>query len=170
MDPLWARFRWTRDEYLAASQVNYDLRCRGWKFRAIGCVLIAMALFGGFTAYSKGTFATLFVGTVLVVYWYLLRWPLYRLQLGRRFSKHSSKDAEITWEINEDGFKGGSVDAKGEISWNAVGRVVVSPRGFLVYQYPIFSWIPRHAFTLPGDADRFERLVQTKVKEFIRAT
>jgi hypothetical protein len=108
--------------------------------------------------------------SVLAFYWYFLRLPIYKLQLCRHFSKHSSKDTGITWNINDEGFKGGSEHSQSEFSWDSIGKMITSVKGFLVYQYPLFYWIPRHAFASLSESDRFEEMARLKVKEFVKTS
>lgn len=167
---LSAKFKWTKEEYLTAHKINYALRMKEWRFRGLGYAFLATLVFGAFIAYSQKTYVTFGLGAILVVYWYVLRWPIYRMQLASRFSKHSSKDAEIFWSIDGNGLRGGSNDSKGEMSWSAVGKVAVAPEGFLIYQYPIFSWIPRTGFASASESKEFEELARSRVKEFVRVT
>jgi hypothetical protein len=69
------------------------------------------------------------------------------------------------WEseiFNEAGFKGASAHSQGEFSYDSIGKMVASAKGFLIYQYPLSYWIPRHAFAALSESDRFEEAEMTK--------
>ena len=156
-------YKWTKERFLEAGRANYYFKLQALKFRLPGYLGLAFMLAGAYFAYSKGVYATLTVATFLTVYWYFLRWPLYSLQLAHQFKKHVSKDQDITWEMDTDSFSIKSVSGFGKYSWDAVTDLAEMENGFLVYQYPIYYWLPKDSFASENDIAWFRNTIIDRI-------
>ena len=88
-------YKWTKERFLEASKANYDIKLSEPKFRLLGYAGLAAMLLGIYLAYTTGLYTTLNAATALTLYWYTLRWPLYRLQLASRFKKYASRNHTV---------------------------------------------------------------------------
>ena len=73
---------------------------------------------------TAGRHTPFMIAIVLVVYWYLLRWPVNRFYCRRKFRLHTSADDDIEITVDEKGFRGGTESSRGEFTWGAVSRIV----------------------------------------------
>ena len=144
-------YKWTKERFLEASKANYDLKMKSPKLKMVGYFGIALLLFSVYLSYSKGFYTTLIVSSILVIYWYALRWPLFRLQLSSNFKKHVAKNKTVSWLIKPESFSITSENGGGSYKWNAVTDISESDYGFLVRQYPVFYWLPKDSFESETD-------------------
>ena len=156
-------YTWTKERFLEANKANYDLKMNMLKLRLLGYFGIAFILLGAYLFWLKGVYTTLVVACVLVVYWYILRWPLYKLQLSTNFKKHISKDKTVSWSIDPESFSITSENGGGSYRWSAVTDISESNSGFLVRQYPVFYWLPKDRFESSDDIDWFRNEIMGKV-------
>lgn len=161
------QYKWDKEEFLKASYANFRRRARSVASRALGVMVIILAASALLFVFQRGYDPTYLIMLFLVFYWFLLRWPLQRLILARQFAKHSERDADIRWTVNEAGFKGGRLESYGEFSWDAITSIEKTKEGFLVYRYPIFHWLPISGFKSPGDINGFESMAMQKCKRYV---
>ena len=155
-------YQWSKDRFLEASKANYDLKMKSLKLKLLGYFGIIFVLFGTYLSYTKGVYTTLIVSSILVVYWYLLRWPLYRLRLSTNFKKHASKDKNVSWLIEPESFSITSENGGGSYKWSAITDVSESTAGFLIRQYPVFYWLPKDCFETESNIDWFRNEIMGK--------
>lgn len=156
-------YKWTKERFLEANKANYDLEMSKLKLRLLAYFGIVFVCFGAYMFWLKGVYTTLVVACALVVYWYVLRWPLYKLQLSANFKKHISKDKTLSWTIDTESFSITSENGGGSYKWSAVSDISESKSGFLVRQYPVFYWLPKDSFESEDDIERFRNEILSKV-------
>jgi hypothetical protein len=156
-------YQWSKDRFLEACKANYDLKMKSLKLKLLGYFGIIFIFVGAYFSYTKGVYTTLVVSSLLVIYWYILRWPLYRLQLSFNFKKHVSKDKTVSWLINRETFSIASENGGGSYKWSAITDISESKAGFLVRQYPVFYWLPKDSFESESDIDWFRNEVMGKI-------
>lgn len=155
-------YQWSRERFLEASKANYDLKMESLKLKLLGYSGIVLVIVGAYFSYIKGVHAILIVSGILVIYWYILRWPLYRLQLSMNFKKHATKDKKVSWSIKPESFSITSENGGGSYRWSAITDISESRAGFLVRQYPVFYWLPKDSFESESDIDWFRNEVMRK--------
>ena len=159
---MLVEYKWSKDRYLEANKANYDLKMKSMKLKLLGYFGIILVVLGAYLFYTKGIYTILVISSLLVIYWYLLRWPLYRLQLSSNFNKHASKDKNVSWLIEPGSFSITSENGSGTYKWSAITDISESKAGFLVRQYPVFYWLPVDCFESDADIDWFRNVIMRK--------
>lgn len=167
---MLVEYKWTKERYLEASKANYDLKMKSLKLKLLGYFGIIFIIVGAYLSYAKGVHTTLVVSSILVIYWYVLRWPLYRFQLSLNFKRHASKDKTVSWSLDLESFSITSENGGGSYKWSAVTDISESNRGFLVRQYPVFYWLPKDCFESENDINWFRTEVMGNVPGNQQAT
>lgn len=134
-------YRWDAANCMKAAEAAYRHRLRHSPMRFAGWIFIAMTQFGVVAAMKKGSVGLLLLGTVLVIYWYFLRWPLRRAALKRRCAKNTEETAH-TVTVDEEGLH----TEKTTIPWHAVNSVVSLSDGFLINLDRDYLFFPKAAF------------------------
>ena len=155
-------YQWSKERFLEASKANYDLKMKSLKLKLLGYFGVVFVIVGAYFSYTKGVYTTLIVSSTLVIYWYILRWPLYRFQLSVNFKKHASKDKAVSWSIEPESFSITSENGGGSYKWRAITDISESNAGFLVRQYPVFYWLPKDCFESESDIIWFRNEVMGK--------
>ena len=150
--------------------MNYELRMKQSGFRYAGYLIALSLAYGLFTAIVHRNYLILPLSVFLCVYWYSLRWQIYRFQLTRDYKKKSEDSKKVQWAIDDEGFKGYTSKSKSEFTWDTIKQVVCSKHGFLLYQYPIVLFLPTNGFSSAEDFEWFKKKSQSKVEQFIEAT
>ena len=154
------RYTWDLPTCLAGYRVHYRLRMKERGHVLLGSLLVALTLAGaGMAVLGKGD-GLLAAGSVASLYWFVLRWPLYRWQLTGRFRQQAGRNEEIGWEGDAQGFRGASPGLSGEVGGEQVAQVVETTDGFLVSLAPGFYWFPRTAFGGSGAEQSFRQLAR----------
>lgn len=134
-------YRWDATNCMKAAEAAYTHRLRHSPMRFAGWIFIAMTQFGVVAAMKKGSVELLLLGTVLVVYWYFLRWPLRRAALKRRCAKNAEETAH-TVSADKEGLHTNEI----VIPWHAVSSVVSLSDGFLINLDPDYLFFPKAVF------------------------
>lgn len=149
-------YRWDAKTCMTAAEAAYRHRLRHSPVRFAGWLFIALTQFGVVAALKQGSVALLLLGTLLTLYWYVLRWPLRRAALRRKCAKRG-EDA-VTLKADAAGLHTG--DAL--VAWDAVNSVIAMTPGFLVNLERDYLFFPRPAFGDAGTAAAFAELARTR--------
>ena len=158
------RFVWDEATFMEGAKLAYDYDMRHTWRRYVGWFFIAMTQFGVVGAINHGAPGLLLVSTILVVYWYFLRWPLRKRALRRFFEKSPLKDQEIVVEPEE----GGICLAGSCVPWREFVRVVASERGYLLDMVDGFLYIPRKVFADSESRNAFVAVLKAHIPNFVR--
>lgn len=157
-------YKWDRETFLAASKATYDFELRHSPKRFLGWFFIAMTQFGVVGALKKDAFALLIIATILVIYWYSLRWPLRRYIINRSFESQESKNHEFLIIATDSGLTINSV----LLTWDKIVEVVSIEDGFLLFYSGSSLYIPKSAFESYEEKDKFSHLAKKCVKSYKR--
>ena len=135
-------FSWDKDTYIKGSKSLYNDLLKHSPRRFFGWIFIAMSQFGLVAFFKKGAFGLLFLSTILLIYWYILRWPIRKMLLLNSFKKSPIKDKVFTVVIKKSGIMINDID----ILWKEVNRILIEDEGFLLYYHDNFIYIPKDAF------------------------
>ena len=153
---------WDEDTYLKGAKVAYDLQMRqGWR-RYAGWLFIAMVQFGVVGALMAGRYALLLLSTLLVLYWYGLRWPMRKAALKRLFARSDRADQTLHLRADE---KGLCIDDRC-VGWETFRRVVAATEGYLLEMQEGVLFIPKSRFEDGETQRRFVSLLREKVPRF----
>ncbi len=94
-------------------------------------------------------------GLFFAFFWLLL--PLLtQWQLGR----HPLNHVEITWFLDDEGFRYEGEGFNGAMHWPRIHKVVQTKSGFLIFpQGSVFHWIPNHGFAASENIKEMETLL-----------
>jgi len=155
-------YTWDRETFLEASKATYDFELRHSPKRFFGWFFIAMTQFGVVGALKKDAYALLIIATVLVIYWYGLRWPLRRFMINKTFDSLEHKNHNYIIRADD---KGLDIDGV-MLSWSTLTEVVSMPNGFLLFYSGSFLYIPKNAFNSVDAKDSFSHLAKEKVQNY----
>jgi hypothetical protein len=161
-DVLKVTFRFDEATYLKGAKVAYDLSMKRGARRYVGWFFIALVQFGVVGALRANAYGLLLLSTLLVLYWYVLRWPLRKMALKRVFHRNPYADKTLTLVAEEGGL---CVDDKC-IPWFEFSRAVATPEGYLLDMQDAFLFIPRDAFDDANVRNAFVAMVRAHVKPF----
>jgi hypothetical protein len=158
------KYRWDRDTFLEASRAIYELELRHSPKRFLGWIFIAMTQFGVVGALKKDAFGLLIVATLLVIYWYSLRWPLRRYIINKSFEKQDAKDQDFYIVASSEGVRINKL----LLQWSEIVEVVSTKNGFLLFYSGDSLYIPKDAFKNYEEKDSFSHLVKECVASYKR--
>jgi len=159
-------YTWSKEVFLSASEATYNFELKHSPKRFLGWFFIALAQFGVVGALKKDAYGLLLIATVLVIYWYALRWPIRRFMIAKTYESSSSKNHEFKMLANNDGIE---VD-KTLISWNSITEIISLENAFLLYYGSSFLFIPKSAFVSDDEKDSFSHLAKKSVQSYKRDT
>ncbi len=118
---------WSEVLFLEGAKLAYDYDMRySWR-RYMGWFFIALTQFGVVGALRKGAIGLLLISTLLVIYWYALRWPM-RKKMLKRFFRSQEKEQTITLTLS----KSGICTDNECIPWDRFDRTIISIKGILL--------------------------------------
>ena len=103
----------------------------------------------------------------IFVIFLLFNFVLPPLLLRRRFAKCEGHNQEVEWTFTNEQVQRRSPEASSEFGWSALGKVIETPDGFLLYpKGKSFDWVPRHGFENVAAFERLAELAKERVPEF----
>jgi len=164
--PIKIKYTWNKDVFLLASKSTYEFELKHSPKRFLGWFFLALTQFGVVGALKKDAYGLLLISTILVIYWYALRWPIRRFIIAKTYNSSSSKNHEFNLLANE---KAITVD-ENIITWSEITEVISVEDAFLLYYGSSFLFIPKYAFESSDEKDRFSYLAKESVKSYRRDT
>ena len=161
-DEIDLTLKWDKKTYLEGAKIAYDAMMRFSPKRYLGWFFIALTQFGVIGALKANVYGLLLLSTILVVYWYWLRWPLRKIALGRYFEK--SPFANKTLRITAD--KNGICIDGSCVPWREFQRVLATKKGYLLDMTDSFLFIPRSLFRNEDEMKFFSTLLIDNIKNF----
>ena len=153
-------YKWDKKTYIQGSKSLYQDLLRNSPKRYIGWFFIALSQFGLVAFYKKGAFGLLLISTILLIYWYILRWQIRKLLLINAFNKSPLKDKMIQIELDDNFIN----INQNQIKWSAIQRVLLENVGFLLYYNDEFIFIPKSAFDDKSEKE-FLKIIKKKLKD-----
>ncbi|MEN4053973.1 MULTISPECIES: hypothetical protein [Sulfurimonas] len=151
-------YTWDKETFLQASKAIYDFNMKHSPKRFLGWFFIALTQFGVVGALKKDVYGLLIISTLLVIYWYALRWPLRKNMLLRGFMASDIKNHKFSIEIDENNLK---IDGS-FIEWREILEVISLCDGYLLYKGDSFLFFPKSTFKSTEDREKFIVLVKKK--------
>ncbi|WP_457597854.1 YcxB family protein [Hydrogenimonas sp.] len=158
------RLRWDEATFLEGAKLAYDYDMRhGWR-RYAGWFFIALVQFGVVGALRYGQNGLLLLSTLLVLYWYFLRWPIRQKALRRFFNSSGYAGKELRIEPEEGGI---CIDGQC-LPWREFRRVIASEKGYLLDMEDAFLYLPRRIFPDAETRNTFVALLREHIEKFQR--
>jgi len=155
---------WSKELFIEASKAAYEFELKHSSKRFLGWFFIAMTQFGVVAALKKDAYMLLFISTLLVIYWYALRWPLRRYIIAKSFASAAANEHQFVMSASEAGL---IVDTT-LLKWSEIREAVSLEKGFLLFYASSFLYIPKSAFKNIDDKDKFSHLLKEQVKHYVR--
>ena len=155
---------WNEETFLEASRATYDFELKHSSKRFLGWFFIAMTQFGVVAALKKDAFALLLISTLLVIYWYALRWPLRRYMIKKSFVARTSEEHIFVMRASEEGL----VVDENLLKWNEIREAVSLEKGFLLFYSDAFIYIPKSAFVNFDEKDKFSHLLKAQLENYTK--
>ncbi len=155
---------WDRETYLKASKLIYDYELKNSNKKYLGWFFIALTQFGVVSAIKQGVFGLLLLSTVLVIYWYYLRWPLRKKIIERTFKKLPNANKTYHIDISQEKL---SIDKK-EIKWSEITQLLVLKDGIFLYLDRESLFIPNSAFKSLEERNSFLKIVKDSLSIYIK--
>ncbi len=160
-EPLALEVTWDEATFLEGAKNAYDFDMHHTWRRYMGWFFIALTQFGVVAAVRHGSVGLLLVSTLLVLYWYGLRWPLRKRMLKRFFARMPDAGKRLRLRISENGL---CVDEKC-IEWNRFRRAILSSKGYLLEMGDAFLYIPRRTFPDAETRNAFVGMMKERIPE-----
>jgi len=143
-DVIEISYIWDRDTYIHASKLAYDYEMKHSVKRYNGWIFIALLQFGVVSAMKQGTIGLLMVSTILLVYWYALRWPLRNYFVAKSFDKSPNANKQFTIKVSDVGL---TVDDN-TVALEEIDGVLVLSDGVFIYIDAQSVFIPNKALSI----------------------
>jgi len=153
------KYKWDEKSFLSASKIAYDYELKHSLKRYLGWLFIILAQFGVVAALKKGAFGLLFISTILLIYWYLLRWPLRAFFIKRGFQKSNLANKEFEATISDKFIAINGI----KIKWSDINEVISTQNGYLLKLDNQILFLPKSAFKDEAKS-YFLELAQSKSK------
>jgi len=157
---------WSKEVFISASEATYNFELKHSPKRFLGWFFIALSQFGVVGALKKDAYALLLISTILVIYWYALRWPIRRFMIARTYEVSSNKNHVFKMIAGQNGIE---VDGT-LISWSEIREVISVESAFLLYYGSSFLYIPKSAFVSDDEKDSFSHLAKNSVESYKKDT
>ena len=160
--PIEISYVWSKELFVEASRATYEFELRHSPKRFLGWFFIALTQFGVVGALKKDAYGLLLISTILVIYWYALRWPIRKMLIAKTYEAQTEKNHHFSMQAREDGIE---VDGT-LLVWEDIKEGVSLEGGFLLFYAQKFLYIPKDAFESRDEKDRFSHLVKEHVAQY----
>ena len=146
------KYIWDKELAISSAATLYEYELKNSNKRYVGWIFIAIMQFGVVGAIKHNVFGLLVVGTIMVVYWYSLRWPLREYFIKRTFDKSPLANKTIHLIAKEDGIY---KDDMLQISYQDIYKTVQLESSVVLYYTGGTLYIPNKAFSSAKDRKEF---------------
>ena len=160
------KYTWSKQDFMSASEATYNFELKHSPKRFLGWFFIGLAQFGVVGALKKDAYGLLLIATILVVYWYALRWPIRRFMIARTYRASANQNHQFVLSANKEGIKLDNT----LIKWSEIKEVISLKDAFLLYYGSSFLYIPKFAFISDDEKDRFSHLAKDNVQSYKKDT
>ena len=157
-------YTWNIQNFTKATKALYDFNLKHSPKRFLGWLFIALTQFGVVGALKKDVYGLLIVSTILVIYWYALRWPMRKIMLKRNFKNSQEKMFEI--KANNEVLQLNEI----KIDWSEIVEAISLKDGFVLYYGESYLFIPKDSFSSPDEKDNFSHLLKDKITNYSKDT
>ena len=160
------KYIWDEKLALEASKSAYDYELKNSQKRFLGWLFIALTQFGVVLAMKQGTMGLLLLSTVLLLYWYMARWPIRKYFIKKSFNKSPLANSNFNILLQQDGL----YINDNLIDWKNISEIVSSEKGFLLYLGSDFIYIPYSSFNSLEEKSNFKEKIRKKSETLMSNT
>jgi hypothetical protein len=165
-DHIDISYTWDKDTYIQASKLAYDYELKKSSRRYLGWLFIALTQFGVVAAMKQGSIGLLLISTILVLYWYMFRWPLRKRFIEKTFDKLPNANTQYTISTSDTGITTNGED----ITWSNIANVLVLKEGIFLYLASNSIFIPNKAFDAIEERSDFLKTLKQNVTNYTKET
>lgn len=162
--PIELKYIWDKKTALLSTKLFYDYEYKYSYRRYLGWLFIAMVQFGVVGALKHDAYGMLVLSTVLVLYWYFLRYEIRKRIAMKQFNSSTLADREIMASLQDDGL----FSEQGLIRFGDINHVVEYGKGFLIYTLNQALFFPKEAFVSSEDRSEFRAKMDKEVLTCIK--
>ena len=153
------KYMWDKKTALLSTKLFYDYEYKYSYRRYLGWFFIAMVQFGVVGALKHDSYGMLVLSTVLVLYWYFLRFEIRKRMAMKQFNSSVLADNEVMVSLQDDGL----FSEQGLIRFENINQVVEQGKGFLIYTLHQALFFPKEAFVSSEECSRFREKMNKEV-------
>jgi hypothetical protein len=157
------QYQWDKETYLEAARFNFEHVMNKSLSRLILILAVIILFLDLYLIWDRGFQIFDALALLIVAVAFLLRWPFFKILLARQFDQYVEKDATLVWQIDDEYLHvkvGESSEAR--FVWRLINRSVKTPKGYLLYRFPMYHWIPNHGFSNNAEQKQFEAALKEK--------
>jgi Zn-dependent protease with chaperone function len=147
--------------FLDTTKKVYEYELKHSPKKYIGWFFIALAQFGVVGALKHNAYGLLFISTIFLFYWYILRWQVRKYFALKWFEKIAIKNKAIDVKIDSNGITSNLYDKK--LSYKDIALYKVTQDGVLLFHDGVASFFPKEIFKNVEDYDDFLKILKEKV-------
>ena len=152
-----------KESYLKGAKLAYEYELKNSKKRYFGFLIIGLVQFGVVMALKKGAIGLLVISSFLLVYWYLLRWPIRKSLIKKVFDKNFKNQNKYEVKINENGI----LINQNNLAWRNITEIVRVDKGFLVYFQNDFIFFDNKKLT-SDERVKFIEIIKKYANKYVR--
>ena len=154
-------FKFDKDFFINTTKKVYDFELKHSNKRYIGWFFIALSQFGVVGALKHNAYGLLFISTLFLFYWYVLRWQVRKFLALKWFEKIAIKDKTIHVKIDSEGITSSLYDKK--LSFKDISFYKTTQDGVLIFHDGVASFFPKENFKTAEDYDEFLKLLKSNI-------
>lgn len=147
---------WDKDLAIESSYDIYQYELKNSNRRFIGWFLIGLTQFGIVGALKHNAYGILFISTIALFYWYILRWPIRKFLIQRSFKNSNFLNETISLEITNNAILSNN---KVQVSLDSISKTLILTNGIVLYHNLGTIYIPNKAFKTIKDKNLFKSLL-----------
>jgi hypothetical protein len=168
--PIHARFRFTRDEFLASVAAQKHISPIARRLQLVFAILGVIAVVSGVVIVAKSGWRPDGIIPLALGLGLLMSPFSTRRILLKTYAAQSDADKVRNWEFHPDRVILTTAGTTATSEWRMFSRVVRTPGGFLLYPNDrMANWLPFHAFGSEADKEAFAQLAKSKVQNYAEA-
>jgi len=154
--------KWDEDTYLKGAKVAYDIMMKTTFRRYVGWFFIALVQFGVVAMFRGGSYGLLLLSTLLIIYWYGIRWPMRKVALKRFFHKSPFAGQVLNVSPVDDGL---CINDKC-VPWSSFKYVFATKDGYLLDMEEGYLFIPKKHFNSSEERKKLSSILREKVEQY----
>ena len=159
--PIKISYLWDKNLAIQSSKDIYEYELKNSNKRYIGWFFIALSQFGVVSALKHNAYGLLVISTILLIYWYMLRWPIRNFFINRSFNKSNFANKKIELEATKEAILS---DKKVQIPYDSIKKFIQLDNAIVIYHTLGTIYLPNSAFESSKDRTAFKSYIKNALK------